>query len=53
MVVVDVVIIVEKVAVVGILVVPLVLVDWHFDPSMKNLGGYTIPDYMWHFFVEV
>ena len=32
--------VVEKVAP----VVPLVLVDWHFDPSMRNSGGCAIPD---------
>ena len=56
-VIVDVDIVVEKVVVVGILVVPLVLMDWHFDPSMRNLGGCTIPDCRYlnkdHFFVEV
>ena len=55
-VVVDVDIVVEKVVVVGIPVVPLVLVDWHFDPSMKNSGGCVIPDCKcWsrdHFFAE-
>ena len=45
MVVVDVdVVVVEMVALVQILVVPSVFVDWHFDLSIRNLGGCTIPD---------
>ena len=56
-VVVDVDIVVEKVVVVGIPVVPLVLEYWHFDPSMRNSGGCTIPNCKClnkdYFFVEV